>query len=89
MLGKKALSNIVKKINGTQFIWLEDIFITGLVRIRARVKLIDIENNHFVKRATKSFVNGNKFFCVECKSKNLLTVWNKIMRYQQKKLNKA
>lgn len=69
-------------------LWLEDVYLTGLVAKKAGIKLKQAERKLFTRRLTRKLYFGSLAFLVDPKKKDYDRAWKGILNYSHKIISK-
>ncbi|XP_063880299.1 beta-1,3-galactosyltransferase 5-like [Scylla paramamosain] len=69
-------------------LWLEDVFLTGLVAKRAGIKLKQVERMLYSGRLSRRLYSGSQVFLVDPKENEVKQAWEGIVRYSKKSISK-
>ncbi|KAK8733974.1 hypothetical protein OTU49_006275 [Cherax quadricarinatus] len=81
ILGRNAVDRLLAYISHTPFLWLEDVYITGLVAHAAGIKHVQVDKVLYTKKLTKKLYSGQQVFYIDASEKNKAVSWAKILKY--------
>jgi hypothetical protein len=81
MIGRTAISTLLDQVNNVPFFWLEDVYITGLLRERTSLRIMQIARNKLVSELSKFNVyNADSIYLgpVGVSAEDMLHLWQNI-----------
>ena len=83
ILGRNAADRLLFYAPSTNFLWLEDVFFTGLVAETGNVKHVNIQKLFTYRRYNLYNRRFNNIFLHSMTEKSMLSTWRFIMKYRK------
>ncbi|KAK7079771.1 hypothetical protein SK128_015263, partial [Halocaridina rubra] len=81
IVGRNAIDKLLEYAPFTPFLWLEDVYVTGLVAHAAGVKHVQTERILYTKKLSRKLYVGPMAFYIGANERNKKTSWAYIMKY--------
>ncbi|XP_045109656.1 beta-1,3-galactosyltransferase 5-like isoform X2 [Portunus trituberculatus] len=88
IVDRNAVDVLLAYVPYVPMLWLEDVFLTGLVAKRAGINLKQAERKLYAWRLTRRFYYGSQAFLLDPKKNEVKQAWQKIVRYSNKSISK-
>ncbi|KAG0720271.1 Beta-1,3-galactosyltransferase 5 [Chionoecetes opilio] len=88
IVDRNAVDVLLAYVPYVPMLWLEDVYLTGLVAKKAGIKLKQTERTLYTKRVTRKLYFGSVTFLIDPKEKDYDVAWQGIMRYSHKVISK-
>ncbi|XP_045625542.1 beta-1,3-galactosyltransferase 1 isoform X2 [Procambarus clarkii] len=81
IVGRNAVERLLAYVAHTPFLWLEDVYITGLVARAAGIRHVNIGRELYTKKPTRKLYGGKVAFYIGASEKNKAVAWAGILKY--------
>lgn len=88
IVDRNAVDVLLAYVPHVPMLWLEDVYLTGLVAKKAGIKLKQAERKLFTRRLTRKLYFGSLAFLVDPKKKDYDRAWKGILNYSHKIISK-
>ncbi|XP_068203276.1 beta-1,3-galactosyltransferase 5-like isoform X2 [Palaemon carinicauda] len=81
IVGRNAIDKLLEYVPYTPFLWLEDVYMTGLVAKAAGIKHVQAEKTLYTKKLSRRLFIGPVSFLIGASEKIKKTAWAGILKY--------
>lgn len=87
-MDRNAVDALLASVPYVPFLWLEDVFLTGLVAEKAGIELRNVERKLFLTRLSQWLYYGPSVFFVGAEESDWEKGWKGIMQYSKMVISK-
>ena len=81
IIGRNAVDRLLANVPFTSFLWLEDVFTTGMVAKKAKLLKTSMERSFFTIKYTPRLIRGKVVFYVGANQDHFHGIWKEILNY--------
>ena len=88
IVDRNAVDVLLAYVPYVPMLWLEDVFLTGLVARRAGISLKQVERMLYTWRLSRRLYYGSQAFFLDPKDNEAKQAWQEIVRYSNRSISK-